>query len=93
MIMGISLSGKKLRRSLSGSREVGSAPLDVPKGHFPVYVGENQKKRFIIPLSYLSRPSFQDLLNQAEEEFGFNHPMGGVTIPCNEEVFLSLIDG
>ncbi|KAF7848233.1 hypothetical protein BT93_L2161 [Corymbia citriodora subsp. variegata] len=91
--MGISLPGKKLRRSLSGHREVDSAPLDVPKGHFPVYVGERQKKRFVVPLSYLSRPSFQDLLSQAEEEFGFDHPMGGLTIPCNEEVFLSLIDG
>ncbi|XP_039158429.1 auxin-responsive protein SAUR68 [Eucalyptus grandis] len=84
---------KKLRRSLSGRKEVDSAPLDVPKGHFPVYVGENQKKRFIVPLSYLSQPSFQDLLSQAEEEFGFDHPMGGLTIPCNKEVFLSLIDG
>ncbi|KAF7848236.1 hypothetical protein BT93_L2164 [Corymbia citriodora subsp. variegata] len=91
--MGISLPGKKLRQSLSGGKEVSSAPLDVPKGHIPVYVGENQKKRFVIPLSYLSQRSFQDLLSQAEEEFGFDHPMGGLTIPCNEEVFLNLIDG
>ncbi|KAF6154558.1 hypothetical protein GIB67_013500 [Kingdonia uniflora] len=35
----------------------------------------SQKKRFTVPLSYLSHPSFQDLLSQAEEEFGFNHPM------------------
>ncbi|KAK3412616.1 hypothetical protein EUGRSUZ_I01344 [Eucalyptus grandis] len=91
--MGMSLPGKKLPQSLSGRKEVDSAPLEVPKGHFPVYVGENHKKRFIVPLSYLSRPLFQDLLSQAEEEFGFDHPMGGLMIPCNEEVFLSLIDG
>ncbi|MCD7467132.1 hypothetical protein HAX54_004406 [Datura stramonium] len=60
-----------------------STSLDVPKGHFAVYVGEKQKKRFVIPISYLSQPSFQDLLSQAEEEFGFNHPMGGVTFPCS----------
>ncbi|KAI6701128.1 hypothetical protein NL676_015452 [Syzygium grande] len=82
-----------LRQSLSGHKEVNSAALDNPKGHFPVYVGENQQKRFVVPLSYLSWPSFQDLLSQAEEEFGFNHPMGGLTIPCNEKVFLNLIDG
>jgi len=27
------------------------------------------------------------LLNQAQEEFGYDHPMGGLTIPCSEDVF------
>jgi|UniRef100_B9HRC8 SAUR family protein len=30
--------------------------------------------------SYLNQPTFQDLLVQAEEEFGYVHPMGGLTI-------------
>ncbi|KAL8228877.1 hypothetical protein R6Q57_013777 [Mikania cordata] len=60
---------------------------DVPKGHLAVYVGEIQRKRFVVPLSYLDQPVFQDLLRRSEEEFGFNHPMGGLTIPCCEEVF------
>ncbi|MCD7467149.1 hypothetical protein HAX54_004424 [Datura stramonium] len=55
-----------------------------------VYVGEKQKKRFVIPISFLSQPIFQDLLSQAEEEFGFDHPMGGVTIPCREDFFIDL---
>ncbi|KAH0646135.1 hypothetical protein KY290_035490 [Solanum tuberosum] len=63
---------------------------DVPKGHFAIYVGEKQKKRFVIPISFLSQPLFQELLSQAEEEFGFDHPMGGVTIPCSEDVFINL---
>ncbi|OIT35304.1 auxin-induced protein 15a [Nicotiana attenuata] len=63
---------------------------DVPKGHFAVYVGEKQKKRFVIPISFLSQPLFQDLLSQAEEEFGFDHLMGGITIPCSEDVFVDL---
>ncbi|MCD7467136.1 hypothetical protein HAX54_004410 [Datura stramonium] len=37
-----------------------STSLDVPKGHFAVYVGDRQRKRFQIPISYLSQPSFQD---------------------------------
>ncbi|XP_010665870.1 auxin-responsive protein SAUR21-like [Beta vulgaris subsp. vulgaris] len=61
-----------------------------PKGHLAVYVGEHEKKRYVVPLSYLSQPAFQELLKRAEEEFGFNHPMGGLTIPCKEEVFLKL---
>ncbi|KMT01091.1 hypothetical protein BVRB_9g223460 [Beta vulgaris subsp. vulgaris] len=63
----------------------------VPKRHVPVYVGEQaDKKRHVVPLSYLSHPVFQDLLQRAEEEFGFNHPMGALTIPCTEEMFFNL---
>ncbi|CAF2032248.1 unnamed protein product [Brassica oleracea var. botrytis] len=54
----------------------------VPKGHMAV---------FVVPISFLNDPSFREFLSRAEEEFGFNHPMGGLTIPCREEVFLDLI--
>lgn len=63
-------------------------PLDVPKGHFVVYVGEN-RSRYIVPISILNRPEFLALLHQAEEEFGFDHDMG-LTIPCDEHLFQSL---
>uniref|UniRef100_A0A7N0V6A0 Small auxin up regulated protein n=1 Tax=Kalanchoe fedtschenkoi TaxID=63787 RepID=A0A7N0V6A0_KALFE len=90
--MGFRLSGvvqakKLLRRSLSGSRQESSA--NVPKGFFPVYVGEF-KKRFVVPVSYLNQPAFQELLIQAEEEYGFDHPNGGLTIPCSEDEFNQL---
>ncbi|KAI4376088.1 hypothetical protein MLD38_013882 [Melastoma candidum] len=62
-------------------------PLDVPKGHFAIYVGEN-RTRYIVPISVLDHPEFQCLLRQAEEEFGFDHDMG-LTIPCEEVVFRS----
>ncbi|KAG6762932.1 hypothetical protein POTOM_033459 [Populus tomentosa] len=45
-------------------------------GCLAVYVGEIQKKRFVTPISYLNQSAFQDLLVQAEEEFGYAHPMG-----------------
>ncbi|KAL8242033.1 hypothetical protein R6Q59_012335 [Mikania micrantha] len=61
---------------------------DVPKGHFVVYVGDN-RSRYVIPIWFLSRPEFQNLLHLAEEEFGFGHDMG-LTIPCHEQVFESL---
>ncbi|GKE04654.1 retrovirus-related pol polyprotein from transposon TNT 1-94 [Tanacetum coccineum] len=64
-----------------------SAVIDVPKGCFSVYVGESNRKRYIVPLSYLKHPSFQTLLNLSEEEFGYAHPMGGLTFPCKEETF------
>ncbi|KAL3539042.1 hypothetical protein ACH5RR_002408 [Cinchona calisaya] len=64
--------------------------LDVPKGYVAVYVGDSEKKRFVIPIAYLNQPSFQELLSQAEEEFGFDHRMGGLTIPCREDTFIDL---
>ncbi|KAL0356630.1 UNVERIFIED_CONTAM: Auxin-responsive protein SAUR24 [Sesamum calycinum] len=79
-----------LRRSLSSERRSASSGVYVPKGHLAVYVGESERKRFVIPVSYLNHPSFQDLLFQAEEGFGFDHPMGGITIPCCEELFVGL---
>ncbi|GLT70766.1 hypothetical protein SLA2020_428260 [Shorea laevis] len=63
---------------------------DVPRGHIAVYVGEKQRKRFVVPITFLNHPSFQDLLSRAEEEFGFNHPMGALTIPCKEDAFVDL---
>lgn len=67
--------------------------VDVPKGHFAIYVGEEEekKKRFVVPIHYLKHPLFQDLLSKAAEEFGFDHHMaGGLTIPCAEEDFIKL---
>ncbi|XP_047324964.1 auxin-responsive protein SAUR21-like [Impatiens glandulifera] len=60
------------------------------KGYLAVYVGEIQKKRFLVPISYLNHPTFLALLQRSEDEFGFQHPMGGLTIPCKEETFLHL---
>ncbi|KAK8563007.1 hypothetical protein V6N13_018446 [Hibiscus sabdariffa] len=46
----------------------------VPRGYFAVYVGEN-KKRFVIPVSFLNQPSFQDLRGMSEQEFGYYLPL------------------
>lgn len=87
---GFFLAKQVLRQSIQTAKKGASTSLDVLKGFFAVSVGEtqNQKKRFVVPVSYLNQPLFQDLLNKAEEEFGFNHPMGGLTIPCGEETFI-----
>ncbi|KFK26038.1 hypothetical protein AALP_AA8G195200 [Arabis alpina] len=66
------------------------AASSAPKGFLAVYVGESQKKRYLVPISYLSQPSFQALLCKSEEEFGFDHPMGGLTILCPEDTFINV---
>ena len=77
-IPGVSHAKKFLR--ISSLRAV-----DVPKGYLAVYVGE-RLKRFVIPISYLNQPSFQALLSQAEEEFGYDHPMGGLIIETDRRI-------
>ncbi|KAK9049408.1 hypothetical protein SSX86_031622 [Deinandra increscens subsp. villosa] len=72
---------------LNSSRKFES---DVPKGHLAVYVGQIQKRRFVVPISFLDQPLFQDLLRHSEEELGFDHPMGGLTISCHEDAFVEL---
>lgn len=79
-----------LRRYSLSEYWAASVAANVPKGYVAVYVGEQEKKRFVIPISFLKQPSFQDLLNQAEEEYGFDHPMSGLIIPCREDVFVTL---
>ncbi|KVE11162.1 Auxin responsive SAUR protein, partial [Cynara cardunculus var. scolymus] len=36
------------------------------------------------------QPSIQDILRQAEEDFGPNHPTSGLTIPCCGAIFADL---
>ncbi|KAF3652432.1 auxin-responsive protein SAUR21-like [Capsicum chacoense] len=83
----ISISGVRQFHKLQSVVARNQMP-DVPKGHLAVYVGETEKKkRYVVPIAYLNHTSFQELLKKSEEEFGFQHPMGGLTIPCNEDAF------
>lgn len=75
--------GRKQRCDEGGYR------VKAPKGHFVVYVGEN-RSRYIIPISYLAHPDFKLLLQMAADEYGFSHDTG-LTIPCDESFFQSLV--
>lgn len=73
------LPGRSKEASVSNSTYV---PEDVKEGHFAVIAeGGEEHKRFVLPLTCLSNPKFLKLLEQAEEEYGFDHE-GAVTIPC-----------
>lgn len=89
LAMAIHVPGILLRSSSNGKGST-LASSDVPKGHFAVYVGERQRKRYVVPISFLDQPLFLELLNMAEEEFGFSHPAGGLTIPCGEDTFIAV---
>ena len=80
-------------KSICSSRKrLSYVPLDrdteekstaVPKGHLAVYVGQNDGEfhRVLVPVIYFSHPLFEQLLKEAEKEYGFQH-QGGITIPC-----------
>ncbi|CAH1433618.1 unnamed protein product [Lactuca virosa] len=75
-----------LQRSFSNGTH--TTATDLSKGYFAVYVGEQENQCFVILVSLLRQYSFQDLLRETEEEFGFDHPMGGLTIPRGEQIIL-----
>lgn len=80
---------EKLHRSLLlGNKTETTAdsvavPEDVKEGHFAVIAvrGDNPQ-RVVLPLSCLTHPTFVKLLEEAAEEYGFNHE-GALAIPCS----------
>ncbi|XVF00800.1 hypothetical protein REPUB_Repub04eG0032900 [Reevesia pubescens] len=57
-------------------------PSGVGKGHFVIYTTD--KRRFVIPLAYLSNNIFLELLKMSEEEFGLSSD-GPILLPCDSE--------
>ncbi|KAJ9178065.1 hypothetical protein P3X46_009981 [Hevea brasiliensis] len=78
---------KKLQKSLRLGKRSNSCnneyvPEDVEEGHFAVIaMGNEESRRFVVPLRFLTHPAFVILLEQAAEEFGFN-PEGVLAILC-----------
>ena len=62
-----------------------SVPDDVKEGHFAVVAVKGaEKKRFVVKLECLNSPTFLRLLEQAEEEYGFEQT-GALAVPCRPE--------
>ncbi|XP_010538764.1 PREDICTED: indole-3-acetic acid-induced protein ARG7-like [Tarenaya hassleriana] len=60
----------------------------VPKGHLAVYIGESggDTRRVLVPVIHFNHPLFGELLEQAEQVYGFDQP-GRITIPCRVSDF------
>ncbi|GKV40940.1 hypothetical protein SLEP1_g48530 [Rubroshorea leprosula] len=67
-------------------------PNDVKEGHFAVVaVNGGNPKRFILDLSFLANPAFLSLLEQAEEEYGFQQK-GPLAVPCHPEELQKILE-
>lgn len=67
--------------------------MKTKKGCLAVRVGlENEEggfKRFMIPISYLHHPLFIELLEKAQDIYGFDSS-GPLKLPCSTDEFLHL---
>ncbi|MCE3052494.1 hypothetical protein HAX54_052763 [Datura stramonium] len=78
------------RENINEEEEV---PNDVKEGHFAVFTvsPEEEPKRFIVELHWLTNPSFLKLLKQAEDEFGFQQK-GVLQVPCHAEELQMILE-
>ncbi|KAF6153706.1 hypothetical protein GIB67_000939 [Kingdonia uniflora] len=61
--------------------------IDVPKGYLAIMVGQGEDQmRVVVPVKYFKHPLFMQLLQEAEEEFGFDQK-GTIKIPCHVKQF------
>ena len=60
------------------------------KGCLPVYIGMEEQVCFIIRIEYIYHPLFKDLLQKAEEVYGFEQK-GPLRIPCKVKKFSELM--
>ncbi|XP_060178317.1 auxin-induced protein 15A-like [Lycium barbarum] len=58
-------------------------PNDVKEGYFAVFSvnAQEEPKRFVVELHWLTNPSFLKLLKQTEDEYGFGQK-GVLEVPC-----------
>ncbi|URE46363.1 SAUR family [Musa troglodytarum] len=76
---------KRLQRRLSPTSAKKQVPGDVKAGHFAVHaIGGSVHRRFMVELSYLTRPDFLKLLERAEAELGFDQA-GVLAVPCHPD--------
>lgn len=66
-----------------------SPPCKTPTGSFTIYIGE-ERRRFVVPMGYLSHPLFKMMLDKSSKEFGFNQK-NGLVVPCSVNAFQEVV--
>ncbi|KAJ0780102.1 putative small auxin-up RNA [Helianthus annuus] len=74
---------------ISSSSSCSSPSCKTPTGFVTLYVGE-ERRRFIVPVGYLSHPLFKMLLEKSSEVFGFCQK-SGLVVPCSVNAFQEVV--
>ncbi|KAK8934274.1 hypothetical protein KSP39_PZI014942 [Platanthera zijinensis] len=89
----IEMARKWKKMAVLGRKRISSATQTVVASRGHVFVYSADKRRFKIPLTYLSSDIFRELLKMSEEEFGLP-TIGPITLPFDAsflEYLLSLL--
>nr|GEW67515.1 auxin-induced protein 15A-like [Tanacetum cinerariifolium] len=65
------------------------ASSKTPPGFFTLYIGE-ERRRFVVPMGYLSHPVFKMMLEKSSNEFGFTQE-NGLVVPCSVNAFQEMV--
>ncbi|CAO2815695.1 unnamed protein product [Amaranthus hypochondriacus] len=74
------MARKWQKLAVASRKRISWSRLAADKGHFIVYTSD--KRRFMIPLTYLKTEVFTELFKMAEEEFGIT-ASGPIMLPCD----------
>ncbi|XP_039130962.1 auxin-responsive protein SAUR71-like [Dioscorea cayenensis subsp. rotundata] len=79
-----------LKKKKSGKGREEEKPA--PKGYVPVIVGAGEKKeKFMVHVELFKHPTMVVLLENAAEEFGYDHQRGVLRVPCNVQHFTQML--
>ncbi|KAK2649463.1 hypothetical protein Ddye_016952 [Dipteronia dyeriana] len=67
-----------------------SEKLELARGCVAIYVGQ-ERKRYQVPLIYLSLPNFQQLINTSQEDVFDVKIDGPITLACPTHTFEQLL--
>ncbi|KAH7578348.1 hypothetical protein ACOSP7_000411 [Xanthoceras sorbifolium] len=84
-------SNNKSYKKLVNIDEKDSEKLRVPRGCVAMYVGE-ERKRYQVPVNYLSLPKFQQLIESSLHGDAFDVKVDGpITLACPTQTFDQLL--
>lgn len=87
-LLSLPFAGALVSLEMPKKVELDQSRRRAPKGHFVVYVG-SRMTRFVVPTSYLKNPVFQQLLEKAADEYGYDSH-NRIVLPCDESTFQRL---
>ncbi|KAK2649464.1 hypothetical protein Ddye_016953 [Dipteronia dyeriana] len=83
-------SNNSYKRMVNAADEKKSEKLELARGCVAIYVGQ-ERKRYQVPLIYLSLPNFQQLINTSQEDVFDVKIDGPITLACATHTFEQLL--